>query len=77
MYHLELRNKKGIDPVLDMNYFNKTIANIPYTKLLCLVTDDTLTWDNHIDQLICRLNSVWYAIRAAKEMLWRKASRIL
>jgi len=58
MYHLELRNKKGIDPVLDMNYFNKTIANIPYTKLLCLVTDDTLTWDNHIDQLICRLNSV-------------------
>jgi len=29
---------------------NKIIVNVPYTKFLGLVVDDTLTWDNHIDQ---------------------------
>jgi len=40
----------------------------PYTKFLGLVVDDTRTWDNHIDQLISRLNSACYAIRAVNEM---------
>jgi len=62
---------------LDINYLNKTIANVPYTKFLGLVVDDTLTWDNHIDQLISRLNSACYAIRAVKAMLSRKALRML
>jgi len=41
------------------------------------MTDDTLTWDNHIDQLISILNSACYAIRAVQAMLSRKAFRIL
>jgi len=49
---------------LDINYLNKTIGNVPHTEFLGLVVDDTLTWDNHIDQLISRLNSACYAIRA-------------
>jgi hypothetical protein len=38
---------------------------------------DTLTRDNHIDQLISRLNSVCYAIRAVKAVLSREALRML
>jgi hypothetical protein len=41
------------------------------------VTEDTLTWDNHISQLISRLNSACYAIAAVKAMLSRKALRML
>jgi hypothetical protein len=41
------------------------------------VTDNTITWDNHIDQLISRFNSACYAIRAVTAMLSRKALRML
>ena len=37
----------------------------------------TLIWDNHIDQLISRLNSACYTVRAVKAMLSRKALRML
>jgi len=41
------------------------------------VIDEILNWDKHIDQLISRLNSAYYAIRAVKTMLLRKALRML
>ena len=63
--------------LLDINYFNKTLADVSYTNLLGLMTDDTLTWDNHTDQLISRLNSACYAVRAVRTMLSRKALRML
>ena len=75
IYYLEFRTKNCIDTTLDINSFNKTIANVPYTKFLGLVIDDT--WDNHIDQSISSLNSACYAIRAVKAMLSRKALRML
>jgi len=62
---------------LDINYYNKTIANIPYTNFLCLVTDDTLTCVNNIDQLISRLNSACYAIIAVQTMSSEKDLRML
>ena len=37
----------------------------------------TLTWANHIDQLISRLNSACFVIRAVNAVLSRKALRIL
>jgi hypothetical protein len=62
-YYLEFRTKNYIDTALDINYFNKSLANVTCTKFLGLVIDDTLTWDNHIDQFISRLNSTCYARR--------------
>ena len=76
-YYLEFRTKNCIDSTLNINYFNKSIANVPYTNFLGLVIDDTLTRDNHIDHLISRTNSAYYAIRAVTAMLPRKALRIL
>jgi hypothetical protein len=62
---------------LGIDYFNKAIANVPYTKFLDLVFNDKLTCGNHIDQLISRLNSTCYTITAVKAMLSRKAFRML
>jgi hypothetical protein len=56
-YYLEFRTKNCIDTTLDGNNLNKSIANVTNIKLLGSVTDDTLTWDKHIDQLISILNS--------------------
>ena len=41
-------------------------------EFLGLVFDDTLTLDNHTDQLISRLNSACYVITAVKAMLSTK-----
>jgi hypothetical protein len=71
--YLEKKNKNYIDATLDINYFNKSIANGTYTKFLDLVTEDTRTWDNHTDLLISRLKSACYAITALKATLPRKA----
>ena len=76
-YYLQFQTKHYIDNTLDVNYLNKIIANVPYTKFLDLEDEDTLTWDNHIDQLISRLNSACYAIRAVNALLSRKALRTL
>ena len=66
-----------METVLDINCFDKTIANIPSTNFLCLVTDDTRTCDNNIDQLISRLNSACYAITAVQTMSSEEALRML
>jgi len=75
IYNFEQKNY--IDNTLDAKHLNKTIANLPYTKFLGLVADDTLMWNNHIDQLIPRFNSACYAIRAVNAILSRKAFRML
>jgi len=41
-HYLEFRTKTCIDTMLDIKYFNKYIANVPYTKFLVLLIDDTL-----------------------------------
>jgi len=76
-YYVEFRTKNWIDTTLDINYFNKTFANVTYTKSLGLVIDDPLTWDNHSDQLISKLNSACYTTWAVKAMFSRKALRML
>ena len=76
-FSLQFQTKNYIDNTLDINYLNKNIANLPHIQFLGLVVDDTLTWNNHIDQLISRLNSACYAVRAVNAMLSRKALKML
>ena len=76
-YYLEFRIENCIDSTLDINCFNKSIANVTHTKFLGLVIDDTLLWDNHTDQLISRQKSAYHAIIAVKAMLSRKDLRML
>jgi hypothetical protein len=55
----------------------KSVLNVTYTTFVGLVIDDTLTWDNHIDQLISRLDSACYAVRSLKETMLMNALRML
>jgi hypothetical protein len=71
-YYLEFRTKNCIYITLHITYFNITLVNIPYTKFLGVVIDNTITWNNYINQLISRLNCASYAIRAVKTTLSRK-----
>jgi len=41
------------------------------------MVDDNLTWNNHTDQLISKLNSACYAIRAVNALFSRKGLRML
>jgi uncharacterized surface anchored protein len=65
-------NKNYIHNTVDINYLNKNIANRPYTKFPGLMVDDNLTPNNHIDQLISKMNSACYAIRTVNAVLSRK-----
>ena len=73
MYYLEFRTKNCIGATSEINYFKKPIPKVAHIKFLGFVIDDTLTWDNHTDLSISRLNSACYAIRAVKATLSRKA----
>jgi len=76
-YYLQFQTNNYIDNTLDIKYLNKNIANQPYTKFLGVMVDDNLTWNNHINQSISKLNSARYAIRAVNAMLSRKGLRML
>jgi hypothetical protein len=76
-YYLEFRTQNCIYTILYIDYFHKTIVYVPYKKFLGVVIVDTLLWDNYIDQLLSKLNSACYALRAVKAMWLRKALRML
>ena len=51
-----------------LQYENKFIANLFDTKFLELCLNNTMDWKMHIDHLICKLSSEWYAIRTLKQI---------
>ena len=48
---------------------NSIITNINSTKLLGLILDSTLSWNDHIIALTSKLNKACYAIRAVKSCM--------
>jgi len=44
-------------------YENKVIADLSNTKYVGLCLHNTLDWRGHIDYIIPKLSSAWYAIR--------------
>jgi len=47
---------------IDINYNNKFIPTITYTKFLGLTVDCSLTWINHIDSLTKKVSTTCYLI---------------
>jgi hypothetical protein len=76
-YYLDFRTRNCIDATLGINYFNESIANVAYINFVGLMIDGTLTWVDHIDQLISRLNSACYTIRAVRAIFTTEALRML
>ena len=54
---------------LHLTYDNIQITNIENSKFLGLMINNRLTWQNHIDLMIPKLNSATYVIRSLKPLL--------
>ena len=62
---------------MQISYENKQITNIYNTKFLRLMIESSLSWKNHIDELISKLNKECYAIRSTKLLMSSEVLRII
>ena len=51
---------------LKIGFNNNFITNSSYTKFLGVTTNNTLSWNNHVDLLMKKLSMACYMIRNAK-----------
>jgi len=51
---------------LKIGFDNNFITNSSYTKFLGVTLNNTLSWNNHIDLLMKKLNMACYIIRNVK-----------
>jgi hypothetical protein len=47
------------------------------TKFLGIWLDKNLTWDLHIDNLVCKLSKLCYALRTSRKLIDDKVARIM
>jgi hypothetical protein len=66
---LQFVTKISYEIDVQVGYENKQIATTYNIKILGLSMDGSLSWKNHIDQLIYRLNKSCYVIRQIKPFL--------
>ena len=59
--HFKMKNAYEMNGKLQ--YENKFIANLSDTKILGLCLHNTMDWGVHIDHIIPKVSSAWYAIR--------------
>jgi len=62
---------------IDIDYDNKSISAINYTRFLGLTVNCSLTWTNHIDLLTKKLSSTCYLIRNIKPYLSISALKLI
>jgi hypothetical protein len=55
-----------------LQYENKCITTSSDTKCLALYLNNTLDWRGHMDQLIPKLSSAFYAIRTLNKTCHKK-----
>jgi hypothetical protein len=76
-YLLQFRTNNKIENTLELYYINKNILNVPSVKFLGLLVDDTLSLDQHINQIPSKLSSACYAIWTVTPLLSKNALRML
>jgi len=57
-----------------MSYEYKQIINTCSTKFLGLFIDSSLSWNNHIDQLMSKLGTACYIIRSFQPFMSQEIS---
>jgi hypothetical protein len=72
---LMTKNSTSLDTNIGLN--NKFITNVSKTKFLGIVIESTLSWKAHVQQLIPKLCSARYAIRAIKPFISQDAVRLV
>ena len=62
---------------LDISYANKLIYKFYDTKFLGLYVDSTLSWKNHVEQIIHKLSAACYAMRSVKPFMSQETLKIV
>jgi len=74
MWNLEPKIITRLKLLLDMN---RKIFPIPQSKYLGLIIDETLSWNEHIEQIATKLCSACYALRNLKHIVPQSTLRTL
>jgi hypothetical protein len=64
MQYVQFRTTNSLPTQVDISYKNKYIVNDTNTRFLGITTDSSLSWMNHTDGLMVKLNKACYAIRS-------------
>jgi hypothetical protein len=67
--YLEFRTKNYHNVNTQIKYDQKYITNTTEIKFLELTIDDTLPWEQHIEQVINKMCSACYALRNIKHIV--------
>jgi len=59
---LQFHTNNKFENALELNYINKIIINVHSVKFLGLLVDDTLSWDQRINQVASKLSAACYAV---------------
>jgi hypothetical protein len=62
---------------INIEYDNTIIIRTSFVKLFSITVDNTLTWKQHIDTIIPKLNNACYIIRSSKLYLSHAALKIM
>jgi hypothetical protein len=76
-HNVEFRTKNYYQVETIVRYEQKDISNSTETKFLGLITDETLSWNQHIEQIATKLCSAWYALRNLKHIFPQSTLRTI
>jgi hypothetical protein len=76
-YYMNFKTKSKLAVYIHNSHKVNPINNTHSTNFLGLTLDNTLSWEKHIDQLRCKLNSACYVIISLKSVISTKNLRII
>lgn len=76
-HFLQFHTKSGQINDLQVYYENKQITTVRTIKFLGLIIDSTLSWKQHIDSIIPKLNKACFAIRLLKPYMTPETLRMI
>jgi hypothetical protein len=68
-HYLEFRTKNHYNVNTQINYDRESINNAREIRFLGLIIDETLSWKQHIEQVISKMSSACYALRNIKHIV--------
>lgn len=65
-------HKRRANPIISVEINNQKVEKTQNTKFLGLFIDEQLTWINHIEYVVKKLNSAYFAIRNLRNVMDKK-----
>jgi hypothetical protein len=75
--YVHFRTNNSLIPRVDINYKNRYILNDTITLFLGITVDSSLSWKNHIDELMVKLSKACYAVRSLRPFVSHKSLRMI